>query len=78
MHEQEIVAVVFQTEIVGDAGALIGTALTPALPISGFSFLSFGKNRFISFTKRMPLAEAIDECQGSKGEYLDGVEGQKF
>ena len=39
--------------------ALIGTALTPAFPISGFSFLPFGRKRFISFTKRIPLAEAM-------------------
>ena len=39
--------------------AAIGTALTPALPISGFSFLSFGRNTFISLTKQTPLIVAM-------------------
>ena len=39
--------------------ALIGTALTPALPISGLSFLSDGRKRFISFTKHTPLIVAM-------------------
>ena len=38
--------------------AAIGTADTPALPISGLIFLSFGRKRFISFTNPTPLAVA--------------------
>ena len=37
----------------------IGTALTPALPIRGFSFLPSGRNRFITFTKQTPLIVAM-------------------
>ncbi len=58
--------------------ALIGTALTPAFPMSGFSFLPFGRKRFISFTKRIPLAEAMMNAKSTEGEDLDGVQGQEL
>ncbi len=38
--------------------AAIGTAETPAEPISGLIFFSFGKNTFISFAIRTPPAVA--------------------
>ena len=41
----------------------MGTALTPALPMSGFSFLSFGRNRFISLTNRTPEAVAMAKAK---------------
>ncbi len=50
--------------------ALIGTALTPAFPISGFSFLPFGRKRFISFTKRIPLAEAMMNARAPRAKIL--------
>ncbi len=43
--------------------AAMGTALTPALPMSGLIFLSFGKKRFISFTKSTPLADAMAKAK---------------
>lgn len=39
--------------------AHIGTALTPALPISGFIFLCLGRKMFMNFTKRIPVDEAM-------------------
>ena len=39
--------------------ALMGTALTPALPMSGLIFFDFGKNRFIIFTNITPDAVAM-------------------
>ena len=42
-----------------DMRALIGTALTPALPMSGFIFFDLGRNRFMNFTKSTPEAVAM-------------------
>ena len=50
--------------------ALIGTALTPAFPISGFSFLPFGKKRFISLTNKIPLADAMMKARAPRAKIL--------
>ena len=42
--------------------AAIGTADTPALPMSGLIFLSFGRNRFMIFTKPTPLIVATKKA----------------
>ena len=39
--------------------ALIGTALTPALPMSGLIFLCLGRNRFMNLTNRIPVEDAM-------------------
>lgn len=41
----------------------IGTADTPALPISGFSFLCSGRNKFINLTKSTPEHVATTKAQ---------------
>ena len=48
--------------------ALIGTALTPAFPISGLIFLPFGKNTFISLTNSIPLAEAMMNAKAPRAK----------
>ncbi len=40
----------------------MGTADTPALPISGLIFLAWGKKRLNSFTKSTPDAEALTKA----------------
>ena len=50
--------------------AAIGTALTPALPISGFILLSFERKRFIIFTKSTPLADAMTKAKAPMAKIL--------
>ena len=42
-----------------DMRALMGTALTPALPMRGLIFLDFGRKMFMNLTKSTPEAVAM-------------------
>ena len=48
--------------------AAIGTADTPALPISGLIFLCFGKNRLKNLTNNTPEAVAMIKAKAPKAK----------
>ena len=77
MHEEEIVAVVFQTDIVGNTCAHGNGAYT-CITDKRVDLLIFRKEEIHQFHKQHTTGTGDDESHGTKDENLDGVEGEEL